>query len=56
MEYIDKALSADPQAKALRDKLPPSHKREYIKWIDEAKKLADRSARIQKTLQMLKEK
>jgi len=33
--------------------LPPSHRREYLSWIDEAKKSATRAARIQKMCAML---
>jgi len=37
-------------------KLPPSHQKEYIKWIEEAKKPETRSKRIQKMLEMLQQK
>jgi uncharacterized protein YdeI (YjbR/CyaY-like superfamily) len=40
----------------LFEKLPPSHKKEYIKWIDEAKKPETRLARIQKMVKMLQAK
>jgi len=37
-------------------KLPPSHRKEYIKWIDEAKKPETRHKRIQKMLIMLQQR
>jgi uncharacterized protein YdeI (YjbR/CyaY-like superfamily) len=38
------------------EKLSPSHKKEYLKWIDEAKKTETRTKRIYKMAYMLKEK
>ncbi|HVM62951.1 MAG TPA: YdeI/OmpD-associated family protein [Verrucomicrobiae bacterium] len=38
------------------DALSPSHQREYLKWIAEAKRPETRQARIEKTLQMLSQK
>jgi len=35
---------------------PPSHRREYLKWISEAKKPETRERRIQKTMKMLSAK
>jgi uncharacterized protein YdeI (YjbR/CyaY-like superfamily) len=35
---------------------PPSHQREHLKWITEAKRPETRSTRIKKTLSMLAEK
>jgi uncharacterized protein YdeI (YjbR/CyaY-like superfamily) len=35
---------------------PPSHRREYLKWIAEAKKPETRTKRIQKALKMLSAK
>ncbi|HWE46435.1 MAG TPA: YdeI/OmpD-associated family protein [Caulobacteraceae bacterium] len=34
---LKKALAQRPAAQAAWDKLPPSHKAEYVKWIVEAK-------------------
>ena len=33
--------------------LPPSHRREYVKWIEDAKKPYTRAVRIAKTCKML---
>lgn len=38
------------------DNLPNSHKLEYIKWIESAKKPETKITRIKKTIEMLKEK
>jgi uncharacterized protein YdeI (YjbR/CyaY-like superfamily) len=40
------ALAADAEAKRRFDALPPSHQREYLKWIDEAKKPETRRRRL----------
>jgi uncharacterized protein YdeI (YjbR/CyaY-like superfamily) len=34
---LKKALAARPAAQAAFDKLAPSHKAEYVRWISEAK-------------------
>jgi uncharacterized protein YdeI (YjbR/CyaY-like superfamily) len=52
-EDITKALSGNLQAKQRWDKLPPSHQNEYLKWINEAKKLDTRAKRITKMVEML---
>ena len=50
------ALSEDAEAKSIFDNLSLSHQKEYIKWIEEAKKTETRAKRIQKTIEMLKQK
>ena len=52
---LSSALSADAEAKALFDLLSPFHQREYIKWVEEAKKIETRAKRIQKMMDMLKQ-
>ena len=49
------ALAADKMARENFEKLAPSHKRQYIYWITEAKRDETRQRRIEKTVQMLKE-
>ena len=49
------ALAADKEAQAIFDSLSPSHQREYIKWVEEAKKAETRAKRIQKMMDMLKQ-
>jgi len=48
------ALSRDKEAKAAFDKLPPSHQKEYVTWINDAKKEETRQRRVAQTLEMLK--
>ena len=36
--------------------LPQSHQKEYLKWINEAKKAETRNKRISKTVEMLRQK
>ncbi|MBM3124542.1 MAG: DUF1905 domain-containing protein [Chloroflexi bacterium] len=50
-----KELKQDKAAKAVFDKLSYTHQKEYVKWIEEAKKAETRQNRIAKTLVMLKQ-
>ena len=50
-----KELKKDKAAKAFFDKLSYTHQREYVLWINEAKKVETRQTRIVKTLEMLKQ-
>ena len=47
------ALSTDPNARAFFDSLAPSHRKEWVRWIEEAKKPETRSARILRTVSAL---
>ena len=49
-----KELKKHKEAKAFFDKLSYTHKREYVMWINEAKKEETRQNRIVKTIEMLK--
>jgi len=49
------ALALQPEAEAAFAKLPPSHQREYLKWIEEARKPQTRQRRIEKTIEGLLE-
>ncbi|MDH5178388.1 MAG: YdeI/OmpD-associated family protein [Gammaproteobacteria bacterium] len=49
-------LTNHGEAMGLFEQLSVSHQREYIKWIEEAKKHATRQSRIQKAIQMILEK
>jgi hypothetical protein len=46
-------LAADSAARAAFDALPPSHRREYIRWIAEAVKSETRSERARKAARRL---
>jgi hypothetical protein len=49
-----KELKKDREAKALFDKLSYTHQKEYVTWINEAKREETRQNRITKTIEMLK--
>lgn len=49
------ALKASPQAKAALEAFAPSHRREYVEWISEAKREETRDRRIAQAIEMLGE-
>jgi len=49
------ALKATPAARKAFEAFPPSHRREYIDWITEAKQPATRAKRLAQTLEWLAE-
>ena len=49
-----KELKKDKEAKSFFDTLSYTHKKEYVKWVEEAKKEETRQTRIVKTIEMLK--
>jgi uncharacterized protein YdeI (YjbR/CyaY-like superfamily) len=51
---LKRALQADKIAREKFEHLAPSHKRQYIYWIGEAKRDVTRQKRIQETIKMLK--
>lgn len=50
---LAKALQANAAAQATFDKFSPSHKREYIEWITEAKTEATRTKRLQTAIEWM---
>ena len=54
-EDLAKALKKDKQAGTFFDKLSYTHRKEYVNWINEAKKEETRQNRIEKTIEMLKQ-
>lgn len=50
---LNAVLLANGRARSLFAALTPSHKREYVKWIEGAKKDETRRKRIEKTVAML---
>lgn len=50
---FSKALKASAKARAAFDAMPPSHRREYLEWINEAKKDETRGRRIAKAIEQL---
>ncbi|MGA7194910.1 MAG: YdeI/OmpD-associated family protein [Anaerolineales bacterium] len=49
-----KEFKKDKQAKAIFDKLSYTHQKEYVRWIEEAKKEETRQTRIIKTIERMK--
>ena len=53
---LKRAFRSDKQAQAAFEKLSYTHQREYVTWINEAKKDETRARRIAQTLERLKQK
>jgi len=51
---LAKELKKNKEARAIFDKLAYTHRREYVMWINEAKREETRQNRIVKTVEMLK--
>ena len=51
---LKKAFRTEKEAKAFFDRLSYTHQREYVMWINEAKKEETRQNRIVKAIEMLK--
>lgn len=49
-----KELKKEKEAKVFFDKLSYTHQKEYVRWVEEAKKEETRQNRIVKTIEMLK--
>ena len=52
---LKKAFKAEKEAKTFFDKLSYTHQREYVMWINEAKREETRQSRIVKAVEMLKQ-
>jgi hypothetical protein len=50
----DLSAALDDSARAAFDGLAPSHKKEWVRWVEEAKKPETRATRIEKTVEGLK--
>jgi hypothetical protein len=48
------ALADDDQARKAFDALATSHRKEFVRWVTEAKRDATRAQRVAKTLEMLR--
>jgi len=53
-EDLTAALAADAEAAAVYEALAYSHRKEFVRWITEAKREATRAQRVAKTVEMLK--
>lgn len=54
-DYFADALDGNHAAKATFETLAPSHRREYLEWITEAKREDTRAKRIATALEWLSE-
>jgi hypothetical protein len=52
---LKKVFKTEKEAQAFFDKLSYTHQREYVMWINEAKREETRQSRILKTVEMLKQ-
>ena len=52
---LQQALKTEKQAQASFEKLSYTHQREYVNWINEAKRAETRQNRIAKTVEMLRQ-
>ena len=52
---LKKAFKTEKQAKVFFEKLSYTHQREYVMWVNEAKREETRQNRIAKTIEMLKQ-
>ncbi|HEY6277754.1 MAG TPA: YdeI/OmpD-associated family protein [Streptosporangiaceae bacterium] len=53
-EALAAALAADPQAKASFERLAFTHRKEFARWVDEAKKEETRQRRVRQALEMIR--
>jgi hypothetical protein len=51
---LKRAFKTEKGARAFFDELSFTHRKEYVRWIEEAKKDETRAARIARTIEMLK--
>ncbi len=54
-DELGRALAADEDVREAFDRLAPSHRREYVEWIAEAKRDDTRARRVEETLARLRE-
>lgn len=52
---LAKALGGEPGAQAAWDKLSTSHRRKYVRWIEDAKRDETRASRVAKAVVLLTE-
>jgi len=53
---LKRAFKVEKEAKAFFEKLSYTHQKEYVTWINEAKKDETRARHVEQTLKMLKER
>lgn len=52
---LQQALAEDPVAQTFFEQLSYTHQKEYVQWIEEAKRPQTRLSRLEKTVEMLKQ-
>jgi hypothetical protein len=52
---LAEALAQDATAKAAFEALAPSHRKEFARWVEEAKRDETRQSRVERTVRMLHE-
>ena len=52
---VARALKDEPKAKAFFDELASFYRKNYIRWIESAKREETRAGRIQEMIQLLKQ-
>lgn len=50
---LQKALAANAKARAAWEKYPYTHRKEFARWLEEAKKQETRAQRLEETVEML---
>jgi hypothetical protein len=53
-EALAAALTTDPQAKAAFERMAFTHRKEYARWIAEAKREETRDRRVQQAIEMIR--
>jgi Bacteriocin-protection, YdeI or OmpD-Associated/Domain of unknown function (DUF1905) len=53
-EALAAALAGDPQATATFERLAFTHRKEYARWVAEAKRAETRQRRVQKAVEMIR--
>jgi hypothetical protein len=53
-EALAAALAADPEASASFERMAFTHRREYARWVTEAKKEETRERRVQQAVEMIR--
>jgi hypothetical protein len=53
---LEAALAREPELRGFFDSLSFTHRKEYVRWIEEAKRQPTREARIEKAIAMLRDR
>ena len=54
-DALANALAEDAEARAALDRLAYTHRKEYARWIDDAKRDETRRRRVAKAIEMLRQ-